>query len=312
LPGSTGHGSYPTNVGKIKNYGLDIESSYKAKVGQVNLDLGANFSTFNNKVIHMGESPVIYGRTFFSAGALALNQPVTAAFAGERVSNFFGYKTDGIYQNQAEIDNDPGLASDSRTDIQPGMVRYVDVNGDGRITGEDRTIIGSPIPDFTYGFNASVTWKKFSASTTIFGSYGGQLLNLNRWMIGSNHANTSWNSLSDAYYGRWHGEGTSNMYPKLTTNSIRLQSRFPDWMVEDASFVRLQNLTLGYNFSLPRRLKGGNVKLFVTGTNLLTLTKYSGYDPHVNSFGQNSLNNGIDLGTLPQARSYSAGITLSY
>ena len=312
LPGSAGQGSYPTNVGKVRNYGLDIESSYNATIGQANLTIGANFSTFNNKVINMGEGSVIYGRGFFAGGAFVLGQPVTAAFVGERISNFFGYKTAGIYQNQAEIDNDPALANASRADVQPGMIKYVDVNGDGQITGDDRTIIGSPIPDFTYGFNASLTWKNFSATTTIFGSYGGQLLNLNRWMVGSNHANNTFNHFKDAYYGRWHGEGTSNRYPKLTTNNVRLQQRFPDWMAEDASFIRLQNLTLGYNFMLPRRLKGATLKVFLTGTNLLTLTKYSGYDPHVNSFGQNSLNNGLDMGTLPQARSYSAGVTLTY
>lgn len=146
---------------------------------------------------------------------------------------------------------------------------------------------------------------------TIFGSYGAELMNMNRWMVGSNHANTTYNSLKDAYLGRWNGEGTSNLYPRLTTNNVRLQQRFPDWIVEDASFVRLQNITVGYTFQLPKRFKLGGIKAFITGTNLVTITNYTGYDPNVNSFGQNSLTNGIDLGTLPQARSFSLGATLS-
>src|SRR5690606_17102228 len=98
----------------------------------------------------------------------------------------------------------------------------------------------------------------------------------------------------------------------LTTNTVRLQQRFPDWMVEDASFVRLQNLTLGYLIALPAKLKLGDVKVSVTGTNLFTLTKYTGYDPNINAFGYNSLNNGIDLGTLGQARSFSVALKLLF
>ncbi|HEY0770646.1 MAG TPA: TonB-dependent receptor, partial [Sphingobacteriaceae bacterium] len=312
LPGSSGIGNYYTNIGKILNEGVDVEGAYNFTAGNVNLNVGANFSTFSNKVVNLGESSVIFGRGFFAGGAIVLSQPVTAAFVGEQISNFYGYRTQGIYQNQNEIDTDPALANANRQLIRPGMIKYVDINGDGQISGDDRTIIGNPTPDFTYGFNTSLEYKRFSASMVIFGSYGGELFNLNRWMVGSNHSNTAYNSFKDSYLGRWHGEGTSNLYPRLTTESVRLQQRMPDWMVEDASFVRLQNLTLGYSFNLPKRLNMGTLKLFATGTNLLTITKYTGYDPNVNSFGQSSLNNGLDLGTLPQARSFSGGLTLTF
>lgn len=313
LPGSAGYANYYTNVGKIMNQGLDIESAYSFRAKKVVLDLGANFSVFNNKIIHLGNGSVIYGQGFFAGGQIALNQPVTAAFVGQPISSFLGYKTNGIYQNQQEIDTDPSVSKDAaRAAIKPGMIKYVDVTGDGQISGEDRTIIGNPSPDFTYGVNANLSYKRFTASINIFGSYGGELLNLNRWMVGSNHTNASYNSFQDAYDGRWHGEGTSNLYPRLTAAATRLQQRLPDWMSEDASFVRLQNLTLGYNFDLPKQWKMGKLKAFITGTNLITITEYSGYDPNVNSFGQSSLNNGLDLGTLPQSRSYSAGLTLTF
>ncbi|OAQ40334.1 hypothetical protein A5893_05115 [Pedobacter psychrophilus] len=313
LPGSVGYGNYFTNVGEIMNQGLDVEGSYYITRKNFNLTLGANFSIFNNKVVSLGEGGTIFGRTFFAGGAILLGQPVTAAFVGEQISNFYGYRTGGIYQNQAEIDNDPALANDNgRSLIRPGMIKYLDLNNDGQISGDDRTIIGNPTPDFTFGFNPSISYKKLTASMTIFGSYGGELLNLNRWMVGSNHANTTYNSLRDSYEGRWYGEGTSNLYPRLTTDAVRLQQRFPDWMVEDASFVRLQNLTFGYNFKTPQSLKISSLRVFLTGTNLFTITNYSGYDPNVNSFGQSSIDNGIDLGTLPQARSFSAGFQLTF
>ncbi|TZF86487.1 TonB-dependent receptor (plasmid) [Pedobacter sp. BS3] len=314
LPASAGIGSYYTNVGKVTNRGIDFEATYNVfSKKNKSLSLSANISPVDSKINNLGSSSIIYGRGFFAGGGIVLGQPVTAAVPGQAISSFWGYKTNGIYQNQAEIDNDPALANDNaKSSIHPGMVKYVDLNGDGQITDADKTVIGDATPDFTYGFSANFTYKKFSASMTLFGSYGAQLLNLNRWMLGSGHANTSMNMMKDAYEGRWYGEGTSNLYPALTTEAVRLQQRFPDWMVEDASFLRLQNITLGYTLSLPKRYRLGDIKLSVTGTNLFTLTKYTGYDPNVNSFGQNSLNNGIDLGTLPQARSYSATVKLMF
>lgn len=314
LPGSAGLSSYYTNIGKVTNKGIDFEASYSPlKKKAKSLTLNANFSLVNSMVNNMGDAGIIYGRNFFANGSYVLNLPVTAAVAGYGISSFWGYKTNGIYQNQAEINNDPALANDPvKGTIKPGMIKYVDVNGDGQISDEDKTVIGNASPDFTYGFSANFTWRKFSASMTFFGSHGARLLNMNRWMIGANTANVGGNSLRDAYLGRWKGEGTSNLYPALTSDAVRLQGRFPDWMVEDASFFRVQNVTVGYNFNMRKSLNINTIKVFVTGTNLLTFTKYSGYDPNINSFGQSSLNNGIDIATLPQARSLSAGVKVIF
>lgn len=314
VPISSGISSYYTNVGKVSNKGLDVEVSYNVfSKAKKSLNISGNISPIKSKIIHMGESNIIYGRTFFAAGSLVLGQPVTAAIPGYALSSFYGYKTNGIYQNQAEIDNDPALANDNaKSSIKPGMVKYVDINGDGQITDADKTVIGDAMPDFTYGLTSDLSIGKFSAAVVFFGSHGAQLLNLNRWMVGSGHGNTTHNMMRDAYEGRWYGEGTSNKYPALTANSVRLQQRFPDWMVEDASFLRLQTVSLGYTFSLPQRLKLGDLKVSVTGTNLFTITKYTGYDPNINSFGFSSINNGIDLGTLGQPRSFSASLKLIF
>jgi hypothetical protein len=147
---------------------------------------------------------------------------------------------------------------------------------------------------------------------SVFGSYGNELMNINRWIVGGGSTNGNYNLMQDRWDGRWHGEGTSNLYPKVTTNPVRLNQRFPDWMIEDASFVRLQTLTLGYNFKMQRRSPINALRVFISGTNLITITDYSGYDPNVNSFGHNSLNSGVDFGTLPQPRTVSGGIEVSF
>lgn len=307
LPGSAGYNNYYTNVGEIENKGIDIEGTFKILTGKVRWDAGANFSTFDNKVISMGPSDIIYGRGFLAGGAVLLGQPLHVAKTGYPISSFWGYKTDGIYQNAAEIAKGPEPLT-----AKPGDVRWVDTNGDGKITDADKTIIGNPSADFTYGFNTNLSYNRFTFSMNIFGSHGGDILNINRWIVGGNNTTGNYNLFQDAWDGRWHGEGTSNLYPRVSTNPVRLRQRFPDWMVEDASFIRLQSLTLGYNFNVGRSSKISSFRVYVTGTNLITLTSYSGYDPNVNSFGQNSINSGVDFGTLPQPRTFSAGLEVSF
>jgi len=313
LPASTTYSNYFTNVGEVMNRGVDIESNFKILQGEVNLDAGANFSIFDNKVISMGASEIIYGRSFFAGGQVLLGQPVSVAKPGLPISTFWGYKTNGIYQNLDEISADPALANDnSKSLVRPGDVKWVDVNGDGQITDADKTAIGNPSADFTYGFNTNLSYKRFTLSVNIFGSYGNDLLNLTRWVVGINNTTGNYNLLQSAYDGRWRGEGTSNLYPKVTSNSVRLTQRLPDWLIEDASFVRLQNVNLGYTFNLPAAIPLGGIRTFVSGTNLFTLTKYSGYDPNINAFNHLALSSGIDLGTMPQPRTYSVGLEVTF
>jgi hypothetical protein len=255
----------------------------------------------------MGPSSIIYGRTYLAGGAVLLGQPLQVAKPGFPISSFWGYKTNGIYQNADEIAKDPAAGTS-----KPGDVRWVDLNNDGQITDADKTIIGNPSADFTYGFNGNMAYKRLSFSFSIFGSQGGQLLNITRWIVGGNNTTGNYNLFQDSWDGRWRGEGTSNLYPKVTTNNVRLNQRFPDWMVEDASFLRLQSLNLGYSFDLSKSSKINSVKVFVSGTNLYTITKYTGFDPNVNAFGHNSLNSGADFGTLPQPRTISGGLEVTF
>lgn len=308
LPGSAGYGSYATNVGQVNNQGLDVEASFDVLTGgAVRWNIGANFSTFKNEVDNMGPLSVIYGRNYIPAGQILFAQPLNVAMPGYPISAFIGYKTDGIYQSEEEVAKGPEAAT-----AKPGDIKWVDTNGDGTITDEDRTIIGHPQPDFTYGFNTTLSYKRFTFSMSILGSHGNELLNLNKWLLSVNDTHGNYNALRDAYEGAWRGEGTSNLYPKLNTKSTRLHQRMPDWMVEDASFIRLQSISLGYTFHLLQNLGVESLRVFASGTNLYTITDYSGYDPNINAFGHASISGGLDFGTLPQPRTFSGGLELTF
>lgn len=315
LPPSSGYSNYYTNIGEVLNWGIDFEGTAKIiNTKKLSFDAGVNFSVLRNKVVNMGSLDAVYGASYISGGGVLLNQPLHVAMPGYSIPVFWGYKTNGIYQNQNEIDTDPALLNDaSRPTIKPGMIKYVDVTGDGQITDADKANIGSPFPDFTYGFNMNLSYKKFSVGMAFMGSYGNEMINLNSWILEANNNQGGFTTTRRSYEGAWRGEGTSNLYPAVSNPATRLQQRFPDWMVEDASFFRMQSLNLGYTFDLPKKLGAmSSLRAFLSGTNLFTLTRYSGYDPSINAFGSSVLNSGVDLGTLPQPRTYSLGLELKF
>ena len=307
LPASSGYGSYATNIGKVTNRGMDVEAAFHVLTGKVQWSVSANISTFSNEVNNMGPLGVIYGRNYIPAGGILFAQPLNVAMPGYPISAFIGYRTDGIYQTADEVAKGPEAST-----AVPGDIKWVDTNGDGQITDQDKTVIGHPQPDFTWGFHSNLSYKGFSFAFSLFGSQGGELLNLNKWLLSVNDTHNNYNSFKVAYQHAWRGPGTSNLYPKLNTRSTRLHQRMPDWMVEDASFARLQSVTLGYSFGALKALGLESLKVFASGTNLYTLTSYSGYDPDINAFGNSALADGLDFGTLPQPRTFSAGVELTF
>ena len=319
LPGSAGYGAYNTNGGEIRNRGIDIETTWKVLTGKVQFDVSGNVSFLRNAVISMGDAGVIYGRSYCNNGQYMLNQPVHVAMVGSSIGMFYGYKTAGIYQNQSEIDNNtwtnPKTGATNIIDpaARPGDIKWVDTNGDGMISAADRTIIGSPWPDFTYGFNLNLSWKGFALAATFIGSKGNDMINFNNWTMAGLTTKTNANILKSAYDGRWTGEGSSNKYPRPNTDNA-FSMRFPDWAVEDASYFRVQNVTLSYTLpsKISQKAKMTRTKVFVTGSNLWTATRYTGYDPAVNTFGDQSLQPGVDFGTLPAPRVISAGLELNF
>ena len=309
LPGSTGYGSYPVNTGEVENRGIDIEA--KARIirkKKFSWNVGGNFSILRNRVNSLGGSDNMFGIGLFSHGGYLLGQAATIATVGHEIGAFYGYQTAGVYQNWAEV-----LAGPESISARPGDVVFVDRNGDGAITEADKTIIGSPFPDFTYGFNTDFSYKAFSISIYFVGSHGNDMLNANRWPMGTLNNNTGTNVFQDAWNNRWQGPGTGNgIIPAPSNRTTLLEARLPDWMVEDASYFRLQQVNLSYNFKMKKTSVIQNLKVFVAGSNLFTITKYTGYDPAVSAFGDRPLSGGIDMGTIPGPRSYSAGFNLNF
>lgn len=300
IPESTGFTTYTTNSGEVENQGLDFDLGGNILTGTLKWKATGNISFNRNKVLKFdGTMQSFMGASISSVN----NQPINIARVGYPIGSFFGYKIDGIYQTQEEIDN----GSVDPANPVPGSFKFVDVNDDGKISDADRTIIGNPYPDYIFGLNNDLSWKNFNLNIFIQGSMGQDVVNVSRYYSDGLTRNTSSNVRSEAWENRWTGPGTSNTYPVARATAVPFEGRFTNFIVEDASYVRLKSLTLSYNFK-PTKIKFiESISVFGTGGNLLTLTKYKGYDPEINSRGTNSMTPGLDLGSIPQFRTYSLG-----
>jgi TonB-linked SusC/RagA family outer membrane protein len=296
IPSYVGESKPIGNVGKMDNSGVEMEAAYKFRVSDVNFRIGGNLTYLKNKLIEYGnDSGWANLDSFQGIGT------ITRAQNGKPFPYFYGYKTDGILQNQAEADAYNNMYGTSSV---PGDVRFVDVNGDGQITDDDRTDIGKGMPDWTYGFNLNVSWKNFDLSMMWQGTIGNDVFDATR------RTDISSSNLPTWMLGRWTGEGTSYKYPRFVLgDNVNWQSS--DLYVYDGSYLRLKNIQLGYTLpqNLTRKVFISSLRIYVAGENLLTFTKYHGYDPEISS-GGTSL--GIDRGVYPQARTWTVGCNLSF
>ena len=317
MPPSSGYASFSGNIGKLENKGIDISVSALVlpNNSKIKWQSSGNISFNKNKVIDLG-GVQLFGQGFTISTS---QQPINTALAGNPIGAFWGYKTDGVYQNQKEIQNGP---YDSYNP-QPGDIRFKDVIGNDTIDARQKTIIGSPYPKYTFGLTNSLTYKNFTFSFLITGAIGAQKVNLNRLKLDNLYAGSNSNVSQYAWVHRWTGEGTSNYYPaasSMNTNgksgfrTVAPQSwtNFSDFLVEDASFVRLKSLMLSYaiNTRLIPLIKSVNV--FISATNLFIITKYTGYDPEVSANANAPLTPGIDNGTIPQPKIFSVGINVGF
>lgn len=294
--GSTGY----ENLGEVENKGWEFQATWRDKIGKVIYNLNANLSTFNNKVIRLGEnSESITSGLFFDMS--------TRTEVGHSIREFYGYVTDGIFQNQGEID-----AHATQPNAVPGDIRFKDINGDGVINSDDRTFIGNPYPDMFYGFNASFSYRSFDLSIFFQGQYGNEIYNATAfWLTNSGYNYNKGTDILD----RWTGEGTSNTQPRLTTLDPNQNARGSDRYIEDGSYLRLKNLQLGYTLPAGAAKKIGmkGARIYVSGGNLLTFTKYTGYDPEVGvaraTLGDRTV--GFDEVTYPQNKSFIAGVNIT-
>ena len=287
------------NVANAENKGLELAASYRNTKKVFKYSVGGNIAFVKSLITGLGRGgePVLSGN-IQSANAFAAKTDV-----GQPLASFFGFVTDGIFQTPAEVEAHAFQALGTA----PGDIRFKDLNGDGTIDLNDRTYIGNPTPDFSYGMNSSFEYKSLELNVNLQGVYGNEIYN-NTTRYDFGYVNRPSSALN-----RWTGPGTSNSEPRVNLNDPNQNARVSDRFIEDGSYLRIKNLSLGYNLSdkYLKKLKMQKVKLYVSSTNLLTFTKYSGLDPEIGTIG-NNLEIGIDRGFYPQARTFTTGLSLTF
>ncbi len=297
------------NAGKVENKGLEIDLNYRNNEHILKYDLSINFTTLNNKVLSLSNGQPIAG------GRIDNNYNATLTSVGHPIGSFYLLEQEGIFQNAADV----FASAYQGKNVQPGDVKFKDQNGDGVIDEKDRTYLGSAIPKYTFGATTNLEYKNFDLSVFFQGQYGNKIYSqVNMDIEGFYRA---FNVTQRVYDQRWHGDGTSNFMPRVSfkgsSNNKYPSSRF----LEDGSYVRLKNLQIGYTIPEKIVLKAGikTVRLYVTGQNLWTLTKFTGLDPEMyvsdnvkrDSYG-GDVAAGIDWGTYPSARSFIIGLNLNF
>ncbi|HDZ14808.1 MAG TPA: SusC/RagA family TonB-linked outer membrane protein, partial [Pricia sp.] len=302
--------SADANIGQIKNSGIEFSFTYADAIGDFNYSFGGNVTTVKNEVTDLGPIPSIIS----GIGGASTHRTIV----GESLGHFYGFKTDGLYQNDAEV---AAAVPDVNGTPSPGDIRFVDVNNDGVVDANDRTILGSPFPGFFYGFVANAEYKGWDFSMNLRGVGDREIYNSAR--IGL-EGMTGQGNFSTQILDRWTAEGTTNSSanPRLAINDPNGNNRFSDRWVENAAYLRIQNITIGY--TLPQeKLKGWtndfitNMRFYLGAQNLATFTKYSGYDPEVGraqSFqkGDFTLATGQDGGASPLPRIIQLGWTVNF
>ncbi|OJW13389.1 MULTISPECIES: SusC/RagA family TonB-linked outer membrane protein [unclassified Mucilaginibacter] len=320
LPATVGglDAAFPfVNNGTVVNKGFDITANYHASAGDFKYSIGANITTINNKITQLGAP---FFTTGIRNGSVGYNQ------VGGGIGDFYGYKVIGYWNSQAEIDalnaqQKPDIFGSTpvyQTDAAPGRFRYADVNGDGRITDADRTKIGKPLPDFTYGVNLNLSYKNFDMNAVFYGSYGNQVYNsIKYWtnFYGSQTGNKSLDLLNNAWDPAKTPAQNANAKTPIAekTTNFSTADAISSYYVENASFLKLRSVQIGYTFNPSMLKKVGIDKLraYVQGTNLFTATKYSGLDPELQSVDRNSY--GVDLGNYPNnERRFIFGVNVTF
>lgn len=292
------------NGGDIVNKGLELSLRWNHNVGEFNYGAYVNVTKNENEVTRLGNAS-----GFIQSDGSIISQgtdPVWRVETGFPVGYFYGYLTDGIFQNQAEIDNwTDGFLQDAP---QPGDVKFVDFNNDGAVTPDDKTMIGNPHPDYRLGFGINFEFKGFDFALTAKGAFGHQILKSYR-----SFADNEFHNYTDRILERWHGEGTSDLLPRLTAGNTTNRINISEIYIEDGDFVKLQNVTLGYDFKrIMPNVPLGQARIYVTARNLATFTNYSGMDPEVGYGDEQPFVSGIDLGFYPSPRTYLLGINLKF
>lgn len=314
-----------TNAGAVKNYGVETQLTYRNSFGKFSFDVGFNFSWIKNKVTSLGTgNEPIYG-SYLGEGSI--QSDVTKTAVGRPIGSFYGYVTDGIFQSYDEVkasaQYEPGKM-DSEQTTRPGDFRFKDLNGDGKITADDRTYLGSPLPDFVFGVPINLQYDGFSLSLFFQGQTGNKIFNVMDYYL---YNAAEGNCYADLREKHWSGQiseprafyplNTNNEVPDLDPNDAARNFRASDFLVKDGSYLRLKEVRFSYTFPQSKIAKLGlsSLTLSATAYNMLTFTKYDGFDPEVGKVTGsegNNLSMGVDHGNYPQARSFSFGLKFGF
>jgi hypothetical protein len=282
----------------MENKGLEVSVNTRNLIGQFTWNTSLNISYNQNKVISINDTIPM------SSGSIGLNQNLALIQAGQPINFFYGFKTDGIFQSQQEVESHavqvPGNDPNNRTSA--GDIRFVDLNNDGVINDKDRTYLGNPNPTFIFSLNNSFTFKGFDLSIFLQGIAGNEVINANRFW---NEAMAVAQNQTTETLNRWTGSGTSNTMPRAVFNDPNKNTRPSDRYIEDGSYLRIKNLTVGYTIPLGVMKKAhiSSARFYVSAQNLYTFTKYKGFDPEIGT-------SGIDNNVYPVTRTISMGVNL--
>ena len=301
IPSYVGETKPIGNVGDMENSGFEFELGYKFHIADARFAIKGNATYLHNELKNLGNDT---GYLDYDS-VQGISGGGTRAMNGEPFPFFFGYKTDGIFQTMDEVNaytnSTGGLI---QPDARPGFVRFVDVNGDGAITPDDRTNIGNGTPTWTFGLNFNAEWKGFDFNLFLQGVSGADVLD------GTYRSDVYSGNYPTWMLDRWTGPGTSNKYPMLMLGDD-VNWRMSDLYIHDASYCRIKNISLGYTLpqTLTKKFFVERLRFFVMAENLATWTKYWGFDPEISS-GGTSL--GVDRGIYPQARTYTIGFNITF
>lgn len=306
---SVGANAPAVNGGKVQNTGVELALHWKDQIGS-DWYYGVNFNiAYNhNEVKEIANADgIIHGQgSVLWEGS---DEVIRVAQEGYPMGYFFGYKTSGVFQTQEEIDNYQG-AKLNGAKTQPGDLIFVDVNGDGKINADDRTKIGDPHPDVTMGFSFNVGWKALDLNVTTYGAFGQQIIKNYR-----NYSSSPLQNYTTDIFKRWHGAGTSNKLPRLSSTSSPNWNHVSNIYIEDGDYLKIKDITVGYDFKKQfAKLPFEQLRLYFTVQNPYTFTKYSGMDPEVGFGGESagSYAQGIDLGYYPTSRNFLIGLNVKF
>ena len=296
-------GAITQNIGSMRARGWELSLNWTDKAGDFRYDLGLQLSAVRNKAIKFtGDGPVWDGS--------GLPESIIKNEDGEKISQFFGYRADGLFQTWADVyahTDEHGTLI--QPDAQPGDIRFLDLNHDGQLNDDDKTYIGNPYPDLSMGLNMSFWYKGFDLTANFYGTFGNDIFNLQRARYsGASGQNVFRDTLDKV----WTGEGTSNEYPRLSYNDLNQNyTRVSSFFVEDGSYFRCKLLTLGY--TLPKSImRDYSLRFYVSAQNVFTITKYTGMDPERPFYDGGAIATGIDYCNYPSPRTFLFGVDFKF